>query len=231
MENMTRRKWLAAAGVSTALAVPSQSFAKDEPPNSGRYNFQNIPARELIRRAHLPNVELITQDGKKVHFYDDLVKDKKVVIQFMFTRCRDACPLITRHLAQVQKILHDRVGHDIFFYSISLSPEEDTPKDLKRFAKAHGAGPGWLFLTGKPEDILFLRRSLGFTYDDPKEDANRDNHTGMLRIGNEPLTRWASAQGGARPEWIATEIRTEADAPFKGAINGVRLADPTVHKK
>jgi protein SCO1/2 len=231
MENMTRRKWLAAAGVSTALARPNQSLANDEAANSGRYKFQNISARELIQRAHLPNVELITQDGKKVHFYDDLVKDKKVVIQFMFTRCRDACPVITRHLAQVQKILHDRVGHDIFFYSISLSPEEDTPQDLKRFAKAHGAGPGWLFLTGKPEDILLLRRSLGFTYQDPKEDADRNNHTGMLRIGNERLTRWASAQGGARPEWIATEIRTEADAPFKGAVNGVRLVDPTLHKK
>jgi protein SCO1/2 len=231
MENMTRRKWLAAAGVSTALARPNQSLANDEAANSGRYKFQNISARELIQRAHLPNVELITQDGKKVHFYDDLVKDKKVVIQFMFTRCRDACPVITRHLAQVQKILHDRVGHDIFFYSISLSPEEDTPQDLKRFAKAHGAGPGWLFLTGKPEDILLLRRSLGFTYQDPKEDADRNNHTGMLRIGNERLTRWASAQGGARPEWIATEIRTEADAPFKGAVNGVRLVDPTLHTK
>ncbi len=231
MENMTRRKWLAAVGVSTALALANQSFAKDETANSGQYKLQNISPRELIQRAHLPNVELITQDGKKVRFYDDLVKDRKVVIQFMFTRCRDACPVITRHLAQAQKILHDRAGHDIFFYSISLSPEEDTPKALKRFAKAYGAGPGWLFLTGKPEDILFLRRSLGFTYDDPKEDANRDNHTGMLRIGNEPLMRWAAAQGGARPEWIATQIRTEADAPYKGAVNGVRLVDTTVHKK
>ncbi len=231
MENMTRRKWLAAVGVSTALAGANQSFAKDETANSGQYKLQNISPRELIQRAHLPNVELITQDGKKVRFYDDLVKDRKVVIQFMFTRCRDACPVITRHLAQAQKILHDRAGHDIFFYSISLSPEEDTPKALKRFAKAYGAGPGWLFLTGKPEDILFLRRSLGFTYDDPKEDANRDNHTGMLRIGNEPLMRWAAAQGGARPEWIATQIRTEADAPYKGAVNGVRLVDTTVHKK
>src|SRR6266851_3118589 len=230
MEKTTRRKLLA-AGVTTVAAGTTGLLGQDEPAKKPPYNFQNISPRELIRRRHLPNVELITQNGKKVHFYDDLVKDKKVVIQFMFTRCRDACPLITRHLAHVQKILHDRVGHDIFFYSISLSPEEDTPKALKKFAKAHGAGPGWLFLTGRPEDILFLRRSLGFTYDDPKEDANRDNHTGMLRIGNEPLMRWAAAQGGARPEWIATQIRTEADAPYKGAVNGVRLVDTTVHKK
>ena len=228
MAKMIRRKWLAAAG-ATAVAGTTALSGADEPATPPRYHFENIPARELIRRRHLPNVELITQDGKKVHFYDDLVKDKRVVIQFMFARCDKACPLITSHLVQVQKILHDRVGHDIFFYSITLSPEEDGPKELKAFAKAHGAH--WMFLTGKPDDILLLRRSLGFTYDDPKEDADRNNHSGMLKVGDEPLMRWTSCEGGARPEWIATVIRTEADAPFKGSVAGVRQADPAIHKR
>jgi cytochrome oxidase Cu insertion factor (SCO1/SenC/PrrC family) len=100
-----------------------------------------------LQRRHLSNVELITQDGKKVRFYDGLVKDKRVVIQFMFTRCKDICPVITHHLVEVQQMLDGRVGRDIFFYSISLSPEEDSPRDLKAFAKKHGTGPGWTFLT------------------------------------------------------------------------------------
>lgn len=83
-------------------------------------------------------------------------------------------------------MLDGRVGRDIFFYSVRLSPEEDTPKDLRPFAKEHGAGPGWTFLTGKPEDILLLRHSLGFFYDNPKEDADRNNHSGMILIGTEP---------------------------------------------
>jgi protein SCO1 len=231
MEKMSRREWLAAAGV-TAAAAGATTRAQDKPTNNEkRYNFQTISPRELIQRRHLPNVELITQDGKRVHFYDDLAKDRRVVIQFMFTRCKDICPVITHHLAEVQALLDGRVGRDIFFYSITLSPEEDTPKDLRAFAKMHGAGPGWTFLTGKPEDILLLRRSLGFYYDDPKEDADRNNHSGMLVVGTEPLMRWAMCEGGAKPEWIATVIRTEMDAPLQGSVDGVRQTDTAIRLK
>lgn len=232
MQKVTRRKWLAAAGVTTVAGVTAAAtdsgslFSQDQVTSNSRYNFKNISPRELIQRRHLPNVELITQDNKKVHFYDDLVKDKRVVLQFMFTRCQDICPVITHHLAEVQRILNDRVGRDIFFYSITLSPEEDHPRDLKAFAKKHGVD--WTFLTGKPDDILLLRKSLGFFYKNPKEDADRNNHSGMIVVGTEPLMRWIMCQGGARPEWIATVIRTEADAPFEGSVNGVKQEDTLV---
>src|SRR5947209_17393982 len=234
MKRMTRRGWLAAVGAAGATAATARAqeraTTKDESAGGGvRYNFQNLSPRELIQRRHLPNVELTTQDGKRVRFYDDLVKDRRVVIQFMFTRCKDICPVITHHLAEVQGLLGGRVGRDIFFYSVTLSPEEDTPKDLRAFAKEHGAGPGWTFLTGKPEDILLLRKSLGFFYNNPKEDADRNNHSGMIVVGTEPLMRWAMCQGGAKPEWIATVIRTEMDAPLQGAVAGVRQADTAVH--
>jgi protein SCO1/2 len=235
---MTRRKWLAAAGTTTAVvgagaltgAIPV--FGQEATPtDKHRYNFKDSSPRELLQRRHLPNVELINQDGKTVHFYDDLVKDKRVVIQFMFTRCKDICPVITHHLVDVQKMLNGRVGNDIFFYSISLSPEEDSPRDLKAFAKKHGVGPGWTFLTGKPDDILHLRKSLGFFYNDPKQDADRNNHTGMIMIGTEPLVRWAHCPGGSKPEWIATVIRTEMEAPLTGTVDGVTQADVAFRTK
>ncbi|MFN2599299.1 MAG: SCO family protein [Pyrinomonadaceae bacterium] len=243
MKKVSRRNWLAAAGATAfagTAAVGARGFARDKPQalardeqasGAPRYNFQQLSPRELIQRRHLPNVELVTQDGAKVHFYDDLVKDRRVVIQFMFTRCKDICPVITHHLVEVQRMLDGRVGRDIFFYSISLSPEEDTPRDLTAFAKMHGAGPGWTFLTGKPADILLLRRSLGFYLDDPKQDADRNNHSGMIVVGTEPLMRWAMCEGGAKPEWIATVIRTEMDAPLKGSVGGVTQADTALHAK
>ena len=236
MAKMTRRNWLKAAGVTsgalgaTSLAATDSLFGQEATPASTHnYNFKNISPRELTQQRHLPNVELITQDNQKVRFYTDLVKDRRVVIQFMFTRCKDVCPLITHHLVEVQGLLKGRVGSDIFFYSVSLSPEEDSPRDLKAYATMHGAGPGWTFLTGKPDDILLLRKSLGFYYDDPKEDADRNNHSGMLVVGDEPIMRWAMCQGGADPKWIATVIQTEADAPFKGVVDWVRQADPALH--
>lgn len=228
MARMTRRDLLKAAGTTAAVAGAT-TLAQGGPADDGRrYNFQNVSPRELIQRRHLPNVELVTQDGRRVHFYDDLVKDRRVVIQFMFTRCKDICPVITHHLAEVQALLDGRVGRDIFFYSITLSPEEDKLEDLRAFAKEHGAGPGWTFLTGRPEDILLLRRSLGFFYDDPVQDADRNNHSGMLVVGTEPFMRWAMCEGGAKPEWIATVIRTEMDAPLKGAVDGVTQADTAI---
>jgi protein SCO1/2 len=232
MSKVTRRNWLAAAGATTAavgvtgLPGTASVFAQEvTSANKQNYNFQDISPRELIQRRHLPNVELITQDNKKVHFYTDLVKDKRVVIQFMFARCKDICPIITHNLAEVQRILKGRVGRDIFFYSITLSPEEDSPRDLRAFARMHGVGPGWTFLTGKPDDIFLLRKSLGFFYNNPKEDADRNNHSGMLVVGTEPLMRWAMCQGGAKPDWIATVIQTEADAPLTGSVDGIKQAD------
>src|SRR5690242_3342440 len=228
MRKITRRQWLATAGAATAAATTATVLGQQNSTTAPRYSFQDISPRELLQRRHLPNVELITQDNQKVRFYVDLVKDKRVVIQFMFARCKDICPVITHHLAEVQRLLEGRVGSDIFFYSITLSPEEDSPRDLKDFAKKHGAGPGWTFLTGKPDDILRLRKSLGFFYNDPKEDADRNNHSGMLVVGTEPLMRWAMCQGGADPKWIATVIQTEADAPLKGVVDGVKQADVAI---
>ena len=103
----------------------------------------------------------MTQDGKTLQFYDDLIKDKIFVISFLFTSCKDVCPLATSRLAELQDKLGDSMGRDIFFYSISIDPEADTPERLKGYANAFRAGPGWLFLTGKPEDIHAIRHKLG----------------------------------------------------------------------
>src|SRR5438552_7329763 len=112
MAKMTRRNWLAVAGATTAavgaagLAGTNSLFAQEATPaNKHNYNFKNISPRELIQQRHLPNVELITQDSRKVRFYDDLIKDRRVVIQFMFARCKDICPVITYHLVEVQRML------------------------------------------------------------------------------------------------------------------------------
>src|SRR6185295_19364343 len=101
---------------------------------------------------YVPNVPVVTHDGKVLNFYDDLIKDKIFVVSFLFTSCRDVCPIAAARLAQLQERLGDRMGKEIFFYSISIDPENDTPDKLKKYAEAFGAGPGWLFLTGIPED-------------------------------------------------------------------------------
>src|SRR5262245_36851788 len=91
------------------------------------------PEPDRWHEAYFPNVVLTTQDGKKVRFYDDVLRGKVVSINFIYTNCGDVCPLDTAQLIQVQKLLGTRVGKDVFMYSISIDPEHDTPDRLKRY--------------------------------------------------------------------------------------------------
>lgn len=177
--------------------------------------------RERLAERSFPNVTLTTHEGKKVKFYDDLIKDKIVIINFMYVKCDGKCPVTTANLVEVQKLLGDRIGKDIFIYSITLKPEEDTPRVLNEYAKAYKVRKGWEFLTGTPQDIELLRRKLGFIDRDPVRDANKANHIGMLRWGNEPHTLWAGCPASLAPAKIVKELRlvdwpTDEEAQRRG---------------
>ena len=153
---------------------------------------------------YFPNVVLTTQDGRPVHFYDDLLKGKIVAIDLIYTTCKYNCPLETARLAQVQKLLGDRMGRDVFFYSITIDPDHDTPAVLKQYAEQFHAGPGWLFLTGKASDIELISRKLGiYTEPDP---ANKDGHTPSLVVGNEATGQWMRNNALDNPQFLARTI-------------------------
>jgi protein SCO1/2 len=152
---------------------------------------------------YFPNVPLITQDGTTVRFYDDLLKGKRVAIDFIYTHCQYSCPLETARLAQVQRLLGDRVGKDMFFYSISIDPERDTPAVLKAYAQKFHAGPGWLFLTGRKEDVKLLSRKLGLLVDPA---VNRDGHTPDLMVGDVATGQWMRNSAVDNARFLATTI-------------------------
>lgn len=153
---------------------------------------------------YFPNVPLVTQDGKTVHFYDDLIKGKTVVLDMIYTHCVDSCPLETARLVQVQHMLGDKVGKDIFFYSITIDPKRDTPKVLKQYAETYHAGPGWTFLTGKKDDIDLVAKKLGL-YSDP-DPNNRDGHQPGVLIGNEPTHQWMLDAATDNPRFMSIMI-------------------------
>lgn len=155
--------------------------------------------------SYFPNTRLITQDGKQVRFFDDLIKGKVVAINFIFTGCSDSCPVETARLRQVQKILGDRIGKDIFLYSISIDPYNDTPATLKRYAEKFGIGPGWTLLTGEPEDIEQLRRRLGL-YIEGLENGRSKDHNLSLIIGNQATGRWMKASPFESPYILADRL-------------------------
>ena len=173
---------------------------------------------------YFPNVTLTTQDGRSVRFYDDLLKGKIVAINLIYTSCQYNCPLETARLAQVQKLLGDRMGKDVFFYSITIDPKHDTPAVLKAYAEQFGAGPGWLFLTGDQTDIDLLGRKLGL-YSLPNP-ANKDGHTPMLLVGNEATGQWMQNVATSQPSSLARTIGTWLNS-WRGAapMRAVSYAD------
>jgi protein SCO1/2 len=156
---------------------------------------------------YFPNIELVNQDGKTVHFYDDLIKGKIVAINFIFTHCGDSCPAETASLRQVQKLLGDRMGKDIFFYSVSIDPEHDTPTVLKEYTERFkiGSDSGWSFLTGSKADVTKLRKALGL-YRDDVEAAKLAEHTTSFMIGNESTGQWVKRSPFDEPKVLARQL-------------------------
>lgn len=167
--------------------------------------FEPHPASPGVSRY--TNAVLRTQDNKEVRFYDDLIRGRQAVVQFMYAECKGACNLTTLRLKRVYGELKNRMGKDLFFYSISIKPEDDTPAALKHYAEMNKVNlPGWTFLTGDPHDITTIRFRL-FGMSHPGFDLDDAMHAGMLRILNDNRNSWGMAQAFASDKHILKRIQ------------------------
>jgi protein SCO1/2 len=226
-DTMDRRQFLGVTATA-ALGLAAFSALPEKPDRPEKTGYPAVSS-SVRRRNLFLNIPLITHEGREVRFYDDLVKGKTVLLNVMYTVCaaEAICPLGTANLVEVQKILGPRVGRDVFMYSITLDPANDTPGVLKSYAKAFGVKPGWEFLTGEKEDIERLRRSLGYFDLDPVVDKDPSQHSGMVRYGIEPLERWAGCPILSRPEWIATSLawlEPRVERPDQGPLKMAPVA-------
>jgi protein SCO1/2 len=220
---ISRRQWFAgAAAAPLAVGLAAQARESERKLASatgagGQRKFAPRPSgRETVRNRYFPNIDLVTSDGEKVRFYDDLLKDKIVILNLMYAKCDGVCPTTTSNLKAVRKILRREINRDIFIYSMTIKPEQDSPAALRAYARMHNVDdPQWLFLTGKPDDVDLLRHKLGFADPNPEVDKDKARHSGMLRYGNEPMAIWGTCQGSAEPEWIAQEIGFAVPRQFK----------------
>jgi protein SCO1/2 len=160
-----------------------------QPAETGKPETTLSPAAK-----YFSDVELIDQDGQKMRFYSDVLKNKVVIINTFFTTCTSVCPPMNRNFEKVQEALGDRLGKDAFLVSISVDPTTDTPPRLKEYSKRFHARPGWIFLTGKKENVDWALYKLG------QYVEARDDHTTIIIIGNEPKGLWKKAFGLAKPE-------------------------------
>lgn len=191
---MQRRKAIAGFGLITGGALFAESSAAaavNQASGSGR-----PPA------ARFPNVLLRTHEDQPVHFYDDLVKGKVVLINLFFTSCTRICPRTTANLVKVADVLGDRIGRDVFIVSISVDPVADTPAVLRQYAATYKIKPGWVFVTGRQDHIDRIRRQLGMIDDGP----DKTQHTGVLVYGNEPRNFWGATPILSEPRLIVRNV-------------------------
>lgn len=181
--SLVGRRACALAGAAAVAGIAGLMAARGKPP---------APRTRAAEGRRFPDVPLLTHEGRTVRFYSDLLRGRTVLINMMYAQCNERCPPMTHSLRRVQDALGPRLGRDVFMYSISLLPEHDRPADLAAYMRLHGVGPGWTFLTGARADVEAVRYALGFYSRDPELDADVGQHTGMVRMGNEPLDRWCA---------------------------------------
>jgi protein SCO1/2 len=173
------------------------------------------------RRAVVPDVELLDQDGKKVHLYSDLVKDRVVAFSFIFTSCPTTCNTIGINLSHIRKELGPALGEKIAFISISIDPATDTPAKMKAWGNRFGAGPGWSLLTGKKEQVTRVLKQLeAFT-------ANIQEHSPFLLVVNDARGTWQRVNAlSTAPQKVAALLRAEASGKPPAPAGSVPVSSP-----
>ncbi len=177
--------------VLMAIGIPAALAGGDQPAAVGKRWGAN----------YFPNSVVYDQDGKPLHFYDDVIKGKIVVVSFIFTSCKDLCPLTIARLAEVRNRLGDAVGRDVFFVTVSIEPEKDTPAALKAYAETFQTGQGWQFLTGNPDEIKEIRSKFG------ELSRNKSQHNAEVVLGNDRTGEWARDSAFSDPVLLTMNIR------------------------
>lgn len=203
-------RWLAALALLACLPVgvsahqgKHESGTKTEPPVSAI-----SPGGTRDARSYFTDTELLTQDGQKVRFYSDVLQDRVVLINVIYTSCEDACPLITRKLIEVRNKIEEEVGKAVWFVSISSDPKRDSPQALKKFAREQGADEQrWVFLTGAEPNISAVLTRLG------QLARTAEEHSTLLIAGNVPAKRWSKIRPDAPVTAIADRLKVLVGKP------------------
>ena len=205
-----QRLFLLLATVS-ALAVPA-AFAHNGPHTKPKAEAastapQAPAAGTRDPRAYFTEADLLTQDGRKIRFYSDMLHIRVAVVNVVYASCKDACPLITRQLTEVKDELGELFGKKVFFVSITSDPMRDTPRALKRYAQEqHADVAGWSFLTGNKQNVDAILQRLGAL------SENFEEHATLLYILDVDNKRMRKMLPNLPPKAIAEAARIIATA-------------------
>jgi len=198
---MSRRGWLALLGL---LPVAAAAFPVFESLERRRRPGTQRPVRGF-HRDYFPDLVLRTQDDERVRLYTDLLAGKTVLAHFFYGDGRDGlCPAVTANLVQLQRLLGERCGRDVFMYSFTLAPE--APARLRAYRASYPITAGWTFLTGSAADLALCRARFGVADPDPALDREPARHVNVVLLGNEPHERWLGLPALSSPGALLEQL-------------------------
>jgi protein SCO1/2 len=191
---------VAAWAALSSLVLWAGGALAEDPADPPCHHHHAMP--ETTRRVvayTVPDVELVRDDGKRVHLRDELSDHRPVVLSFIFTSCTTICPILSANLAQLQRKLG--AGRDaVHLVSISIDPEFDTPERLRAYARRMGAGPGWRHYGG----TLGASQAAQRAFDVYRGD--KMNHEPVTLVRPSPGDRWVRLEGFATADQLAAEL-------------------------
>ena len=166
-----------------------------------------LPQAEMDRKRqdYYTDLRLVTHDGRTVRFYSDLLKDKTVLIHFYYVNCKTTAARQSKVLSDLQPLLGERLGRDIFLVSITVDPANDTPEKVRDYARVFAPRPGWTFVTGKKENVDWINYRLGNFTPDPEK------HSALYLLGNLRTGHWQKDQPETRARSLADHLLALAD--------------------
>lgn len=120
---------------------------------------EELKYKRSIENYTMPDVTLINQNGTRVKFKQLVESNKPVIVDFIYGTCTTICPVLSAGYTSLQNKLGANVAN-VQLISISIDPENDTPKVMKEYLKRYRAKPGWDFFTGSRADIDAVMRAF-----------------------------------------------------------------------
>jgi len=184
------------------LALVLTPYTNESHATSAAIN-KDQAAEEERARNYFTDTEVIDQNGKKLRFYSDVLKGRVVLISFIFTNCEFACPMQAQKLKQARAMMVPSIKDEVWYVTLSVDPERDTPEAMKKFAERQGVDESrWIFLTGEKKNLDFLIKKLG------QYTPDIESHTTLMLAGNTITRHWSRVMPMLPPDGIAQQMRS-----------------------
>jgi protein SCO1/2 len=191
----------AALGFGAGLLAPLGLHA-----HGAHEHHKAAQTQPATAQVDVPDAPLVDASGRQRRLKSDVMGERVVVVNFVFTTCTTVCPVSSAILAQVQERLGAQLGSDVQLVSITVDPLRDTPARLKAYAAKIGAGPGWTWLTGRKDVVDSVLRAFG------AYTARPEDHPAMMLIGSARTGKWTRMYGfPSAPEVLAEVVRHTAE--------------------